>query len=272
MSASPNLIAYASRIAGRFKPLAVREPTAVYNARPRAPARILVVSNDPETHRVLIGELNALGLDPLPVADSQAALNAIDFKDPDLILMALEGPDEAVYQAVLRLGVANLARRAHIPLVAVVGQGGESWCRALDSWLDGVLRNPLRPEELYATLARWLDLPPPASQAPDEPLPPPWCRACIDVDVQEYERALARQDISKMVHFAHRAKGAALVLHADQAAALADRLELAARGYAPLPLDEIQRTLAALKVAIARHFDQADDTGGGKGKGNARLI
>ncbi|WP_158628751.1 Hpt domain-containing protein [Dyella choica] len=187
--------------------------------------------------------------------DSLTALNAIDFKAPDVILMALEGPDAAVYLAVLRVAVANLARRAHIPLVAVVGQGGESWRRILDSRLDGVLRRPLRPEELYATLARWLDLPPPVGQAPDEPLPPSWRRACIDMDVQEYERALAKQDIANMVHFAHRAKGAALALHADRAAQLADQLELAARGYAPLPMDELQRTLAALKVAIARHFD-----------------
>ncbi|RUL70509.1 Hpt domain-containing protein [Dyella choica] len=125
----------------------------------------------------------------------------------------------------------------------------------MTSHLDDVLHNPLRPEQLYATLARWLDLPPPADQAPDEPLPPRWRRACIDADVQEYERALARQDTANMLHFSHRAKGAALVLHADQVAELADRLELAARGYASLQPDDIQRTLAALKVAIARHFD-----------------
>jgi HPt (histidine-containing phosphotransfer) domain-containing protein len=57
-----------------------------------------------------------------------------------------------------------------------------------------------------------------------------------------------------MAHFAHRAKGAALALHADEAAQLADRLEGAAQGYAPLSVDDIQRTLAALKAAIARHF------------------
>ena len=255
MNAPPNLIAYASRQAERLKPLAVREPTASYHARRRKPARILVVSNDPETLRALTGELKALALDPLPVPDSLAALNAIALQAPDVILMTLAGPDAAVYQAVLRFTVANLARRAHIPLVAIIGQGGESWRRALDSRLDGVLHTPLCPEELYATLARWLDLPPPSGQAPDEPLPPRWRRACIDADVQEYERALARQDTSNMLHFAHRAKGAAMVLHTDRAAELADRLELAARGYAPLKPDEIQRTLAALKAAIARHFD-----------------
>ncbi|RUL74074.1 Hpt domain-containing response regulator [Dyella choica] len=245
----------AYREAERLRPLGVRDPPASYNACPQAPARILVVANDPETRSVLTAELKALRLDPLPVPDSLAALNAIDWQAPDVILMALEGPDAAVYQAVLRFTVANLARRAHIPLVAIVGQGGESWRRALDGRLDGVLHNPLRPEALYATLARWLDLPPPAGQAPEEPLPPCRRRACIDTDVQEYERALARQDTANMVHFAHRAKGAALVLHADRAAELADRLELAARGYAPLQLDEIQRTLAALKAAIACHFD-----------------
>ncbi|GLQ90784.1 Hpt domain-containing response regulator [Dyella flagellata] len=255
MNASPNLIAYGFRSAERFKPLAVREPSAVYNARPKKPARILIVADDSETRCGLIGELKTLGLDPLPVADSQAALNAIDIEAPDVILMALEGPDEAVYQAVLRLGVANLARHAYIPLVAVVGPDGENWRRALDSRLDGVLQTPLRSEELYATLARWLNLPPPAGLAPDEPLPSRWRRACIDVDIQEYERALARQDTSSMAHFAHRAKGAALVLHADRAAELADRLELAARGYAPLAPADIQRTLSVLKEAIARHFE-----------------
>ncbi|GLQ88583.1 hypothetical protein GCM10007898_21530 [Dyella flagellata] len=204
---------------------------------------------------MLAGQLKALGLDPLTVPDSLAALNATDFKAPDVILMALEGQDAAVYQAVLRFTRANLAMRARIPLVAIVGQGGETWRRALDSRLDGVLRKPLRPEELYATLARWLTLPPLTGQAQDEPFPPRWCRAFIEVDIQEYERALARQDTSNMVRFAHRAKGAAIALHANRAAELADRLELAARGYAPLAPDEIEHTLAALKVAIARHFE-----------------
>ena len=57
-----------------------------------------------------------------------------------------------------------------------------------------------------------------------------------------------------MVHFAHRAKGAAIVLHAKQVAALAERLELAAKGHARLEPTDVQQTLAALKAAIARHF------------------
>ncbi|RUL68006.1 hypothetical protein [Dyella choica] len=145
MNASPNLISYASRKAERFKPLAVREPPASYHVRPQASVRILVVANDSETRSVLIRELKALRLDPLPVPDSLAALNAIALQVPDVILMALEGPDEAVYQAVLRFAVANLARRTHIPLVAVVGQSGEHWRRALDNRLDSVLHTPLRP-------------------------------------------------------------------------------------------------------------------------------
>jgi DNA-binding response OmpR family regulator len=219
------------------------------------------MANDPAALNFLVNELQSFGLAPFPAADSLAALNAIDVIPPDVFLMTLEEPDAAVYQTVLRFAVLKRARRAHIPVVAIVGQGGESWRRTWDARLDGVLDQPVRPELLYATLGRWLHLPPPAGLAPDAPLPPRFRHACVEVDLQEYERSLARQDRVHMAHFAHRAKGAALALHADEAAQLADRLERAAQGYAPLAPEGIQHTLAALKAAVARHFEQEADAG-----------
>ena len=241
--------------AARLESLAPGEPTARYHARSHARPRILVMANDPQALSLLVDEIQSLGLAPFPAADSLAALNAIDVLPPDVILMTLESPDAAVYQTVLRFAVLKRAKRAQIPLVAIVGQGGESWHRTWDHRLDGVLYHPIRAEVLYATLGRWLNLPPPAGLAPDASLPPRWRRACVEVDIQEYERALARHDAIHMAHFAHRAKGAALALRASRAAALADRLERAARGHAPLSSESIRRTLAALKTAIARYFD-----------------
>ena len=82
-----------------------------------------------------------------------------------------------------------------------------------------------------------------------------WCQACLAEDIQGFEHALATRDRLNMAHFAHRAKGAAIALRAHHAADLADRLELASRGDMPLGRQAIWDTVAALKAAIARHFE-----------------
>lgn len=218
------------------------------------PARVLVVAEHPDLRRALVDQLNTLGLNPWPVPDSATAASAIQLQTPSAVLLALEGPDPAVYLSLLRLATAIHTQPTHIPLIAVVGKGDVPWLRRLHRCIDAVLEMPLRIEALYATLALWLRLPPLAGHASDEPPLRVDAQACIDVDVYQYERALVTQNTAAMIRFAHRAKGAALVLRATRAAELADRLEQAARGHASLEPHEIRHTLSALKEAIAHHF------------------
>ena len=240
-------------------PLEGKGPPIEYSPPPRlpgAPPRIVVITDNPLSRKALVGQLKALGLDPLPVRDSLAALNAMDLELPDMVLIDLVEQEKAVYQAVFRVILASRAKRIHLPVLGVIGLDGDSWLRSLEKWVDGALARPLSADNMHITLAAWLDLPPPPknkrgqymSSIKDFRL---WAQARLAEDVYMYEQGFIRHDSLEMKHFSHRAKGAALVLKATRAAELADRVEQAARGNAPLTEEEIRETLAALKEAVA---------------------
>ncbi|RUL68410.1 response regulator [Dyella choica] len=264
MNASSQLTAYASHVAVPSTRWAVRERAAIYraNATPTpTPARILVIDEDAQSRSVLVSQLKALDLEPLAVPDSLAALNVITYQAPDLILIACDGPDTAAYKTVMRLVVVSHARQACIPIIILAGERDVFfWQLCLDDDIVDVLQKPVRAEKLQVSMGLWLDLPPTVSHEPNESLPPfedtpQWYRACLAAEIHAYEQALATHDTFLMVHYAHRTHGVALVLGIDRAAKLADRLEQSARGHKPLKPDGIRKTLAALKEAIARHFE-----------------
>lgn len=121
--------------------------------------------------------------------------------------------------------------------------------------MDGVLTAPLRVEELKATLGMWLALPCLPSHEPSGAAPPRESfQAIIMQDLDAFERALQVRDSMQMAHFAHRLKGAALVLGMGDAASLADRLERTAREEWSWQPQTMRQRLRRLKEALARHF------------------
>ncbi|WP_158628859.1 Hpt domain-containing response regulator [Dyella choica] len=242
----------------------------------QTPARVLVIDEDPQSRCFLVDQIKALGQEPLAVPDSLAALNVMTYQAPDLILMACDGPDTAVYKSALRLVVANRARHASIPIIILsTTRDAFLWQLCMDDGIVGVLQKPVHAGKLEALLRVWLDLPLLAHDEPSEPDPPfetiyQWYQASQASLVEEtraFEQALAEHDKLSMAHFAHRAQGVAFSLGAHQAAELADRLEQAARGNLPWESKSIQETLAALKEAIARHFEESQRAGGTRSAG-----
>jgi two-component system sensor histidine kinase/response regulator len=71
----------------------IRPTTAAREAAPNAPARILVVDDQPANIQVVGGVLGKFGYEIIPACDGPAALKRLALRPPDLILLDLLMPD-----------------------------------------------------------------------------------------------------------------------------------------------------------------------------------
>ena len=81
-------------------------------------------------------------------------------------------------------------------------------------------------------------------------------KASIEEDAQALEDALAREDRDNVIHFAHRIKGAALMINAEGMAQSAGRVEELAKAANDLGVAEALRELQdeiAKWIAVRRH-------------------
>ncbi|MFK2892021.1 Hpt domain-containing response regulator [Dyella flagellata] len=232
------------------------------NTASRQPlTRILVVDEDRESREILVDQLMSLGVEALGVPDSLAALNAVGYQLPDLILTACAEPGAASYETSMRLAVANRARDARIPIILMTtAVDAFLWSPRGDNGVVDVLCRPVRTEKLQAVLELWLRRPLSARPAPEPPFPPirsiaDFYRLRLTEDIQLFERAWSDRDNILMADLAHHLRGNALMVGAPQVFMLADRLERAITGKKPLGQDALRDILAALKEAIARHFE-----------------
>lgn len=118
-------------------------------------ARILVVEDDLINQRVIALMLQRLGLQCQVVPDGQAALNALQAGEWDLILMDCQLPGidglETTRRARLMLGEREL------PIVALTANArAEDRAACLAAGMDDFMAKPIRSDVLQACLARWL--------------------------------------------------------------------------------------------------------------------
>jgi CheY-like chemotaxis protein len=248
MNAYPHRNRHASLLAELTDPRPAAMPITFHGASvasPALPTQLLVLDNDPQSRNALAEQLRAFGLEPLPVADSLAALNAITLRPPALILMACDQPDVPGYESTMRAAVEKQARRLHIPII-LVSNAPDAYGLSLEGTRIGILQRPLHAEQLQALLHRWVE-----QSASD--IGRCW-QELLAEDVEGFGQALAERDEARMIRFAHRLLDALRVLEARRAAELANRLEQAARGKLPMEPGAMRATLAALKEAIVRHF------------------
>jgi CheY-like chemotaxis protein len=155
----------------------------------------------------------------------------------------------------------NLPR---VPVIAISAATDAAHLkRCMDSGMDSVLKKPLRLDELRSMLGLWLD-----RLQPAEPVAAPTVaesqaidmfelyKASIEEDAQALEHALAKEDRDNVIHFAHRIKGAALMINADgmaQSAGHVEDLAKAANDSAIAEaLQELQEEIAKW-IAVTRH-------------------
>jgi signal transduction histidine kinase/ligand-binding sensor domain-containing protein/CheY-like chemotaxis protein/HPt (histidine-containing phosphotransfer) domain-containing protein len=134
--------------------------------------RVLVVEDQPLNREVAIGMLTSLGLEVETAHHGQQALDILQTRSFDAILMDCEMPVMDGFSATKAVRKREPAG-IHVPIIALtadVTSAGRAACLA--AGMDDHLAKPFRREALHATLSRWLGanlLRPPVLPAPSAP-------------------------------------------------------------------------------------------------------
>ncbi|WP_324147627.1 response regulator [Dyella sp.] len=240
-------------------------PTPASKIPAVAQARVLVVEDHPEHRAALIEQLKTLGVASVGLHDGLEALADIERQPPALILMDCHMPGLDGYETTRRIRQREAEQGLpHVPIIAVSAASNAQHLKmCMEAGMDGVLKKPLRPEELQSTLDMWLEPAPQMAHAPvDTPVAAIDIRTLyqtsMDEDIQAAEQSVQSRNAEELAHFAHRMKGAALMLGAHEAADAADRLEQEARSATQFDMARAERLLQVLKEAIARYFAPVD--------------
>jgi len=134
--------------------VALKKPAG---ALPALHGRILVVEDQPLNREVAIGMLTSMGLEVETAHHGQQALDMMQSRSFDAILMDCEMPVMDGFSATRALRVRESGGSVHIPIIALtadVTSTGRAACLA--AGMDDHLAKPFRREALHGILARWL--------------------------------------------------------------------------------------------------------------------
>ena len=124
---------------------------------PQVPGRrVLLVEDNPVVRMVAQLELEQLGFEVETANDGSEALEAVEARPFDLLLMDVQMPELDGYETTRRIR-ARERKGEHIPIIALTAlalQGDREKCLA--AGMDDYLTKPLRSSELGSILARWL--------------------------------------------------------------------------------------------------------------------
>ena len=238
---------------------------------------VLVVEDHPQNRFILAEQMRSLGVRTELVADGRAALAAIESPSIQLVLMDCHMPEMDGYEAtrLIRQREARLGL-PHVPIIAISAATDASHLeKCVASGMDGVLKKPLRLDELRSMLGLWLPSTPATPPTEQGKAPPAegvravdplqhvdlhaLYRQSIEEDDAALDSAFAEQDRDHVAHFAHRLKGAALMVQAQAMAGYAETIEMIARSDAPL--SEAEAALASLQKEVSRWLAASDPSG-----------
>ncbi|MCW5664229.1 MAG: response regulator [Piscinibacter sp.] len=234
-----------------------------------AGARILLVEDNPINQELARDLLSRAGVTLSTADNGEQALAALAREPFDLVLMDCQMPVMDGYTAT------QLLRRQpqwrELPVIAMTANAmvGDRE-KVLAAGMNDHIAKPIRVDELFATLARWIARPPrerSAAAAPDAPA----ARATLGGDARLYDRiarmfveretrfaerfaaARAAADTAGMLRLAHDLKSVAATLGATALAEAAAGLEQACAEQAPAPaLDaQLERVRGQLAPALA---------------------
>ena len=116
---------------------------------------ILVVEDDPDTLRLVAYSLEQQGYQVLTARDGQAAVDAFNWTQPDLVLLDMMLPKKSGHDV---LGwIKGNRTTANVPVVGLSALVAEADVKlAADRGIDAYLRKPFRIEELLQTVERFL--------------------------------------------------------------------------------------------------------------------
>ncbi len=112
----------------------------------RAPAKVLIVDDEPQLRRALRTILVTQGCSVVEVRDGQEAIEEIKADPPDLVLLDINMPGIDGFETCRRIREAS-----DIPIIMVTVRGSESdKVKALDAGADDYLVKPFGTQELLA--------------------------------------------------------------------------------------------------------------------------
>ena len=119
-------------------------------------ARLLVAEDNPVNQEVALALLNAAGLQADCAEDGQEAVDLAREHAYDAILLDMQMPRLDGLTAARQ--IRSMPAHAQTPILAMTANAfGDDRRACLDAGMDDHLAKPVDPEQLYATLLRWLD-------------------------------------------------------------------------------------------------------------------
>ncbi len=233
-------------------------PTQQFNDQ----VRILLAEDNRVNREVAILQLRSLGYNPDTATNGLEAIKALASSDYDIILMDCQMPEMDGYEATaeIRRREGQNKHSIIIALTANALQGDAEKCLA--AGMDDYLSKPIQPEQLEATINKWIKNEPPIKKEPvvDNQPEAPFSESldahalaklrkalgeksrefiphlidlfCADAvtRLQAMQKAVDEKDAEMLGNIAHALKGSCANLGAKRMAGLSEILE--ARGRA----------------------------------------
>jgi len=129
-------------------------------------ARVLVAEDNPVNQKVAVRMLERLGLRPDVAANGREVLKLLETLPYDLIFMDCQMPEMDGYAAAreIRRRESGVKRLPIVAMTAEAMAGAREACLA--AGMDDHMGKPIRLEDLYEALAKWLPARAPERVAP----------------------------------------------------------------------------------------------------------
>lgn len=238
-------------------PSAVAAGTAAPTGIAAASGPTILVVDDHQNNRLVIQrQLEELNCDAVLAEDGPTALTLLDHRQFSMILLDCYLPGMDGYQVARTIRQREQGSQRHQPIIAIsaaVDSGHVQRC--MESGMDGVLKKPLRLNELQSMIEAWCDIELTLRRHPPS-LPvhssTELFRDGAQLDLDQIQRALASGDLDLLTHYVHRMKGAALIADIPAIAEASERIESLLRTGLPADKDKLNAACAMLGAQIAQ--------------------